>query len=149
MRTAARAIIDKDGQLLVMHRNKFGQEYYALIGGGVDFGEAPEQALLREIHEEASLTIANPRLVIIEDAGPIYGRQYIYTCDYVSGEPQLSPDSDEAKISAAGQNTYEPRWLPVDALATTNLLPVELKEALVDGLANGWPEQPIELTIRS
>ena len=44
MRTAVRAIVIKDQSLLVMHRNKFGQEFYALVGGGVDYGESAEQA---------------------------------------------------------------------------------------------------------
>ena len=78
MRYASRAVVIKDNQLLLMHRNKFGMEYYALVGGGVDPGETPEQALYREVTEEASITIANERLVILEDAGKMYGIQYIY-----------------------------------------------------------------------
>lgn len=147
MRTASRAIVVKDSQLLVMHRNKFGHEYYALVGGGVDFGENAEQALYREVREEASIEIANPRLVIIEDAGSIFGIQYIYLCDYVSGEPQLAADSIEAKITADGKNLYTPMWQPVSELPTLNLLPAELKDALTAGLRDGFPEQPIQLKI--
>ena len=147
MRTTARAIVVKDNQLLVMHRHKFGQEYYALIGGGVDFGETPEQTLYREVAEEASLQISNHRLVIIEDAGAIYGRQYIYLCDYVSGEPQLAADSMEAQITAGGQNLYQPLWLPLDQLPEINLLPKELKAMLLEYLPKGWPAEPLQLSI--
>jgi ADP-ribose pyrophosphatase YjhB (NUDIX family) len=148
MRRAARAIIVKDNQLLVMHRNKFGQEYCALPGGGVDLGEAPEQTLYRELAEETGVTVNNHRLVILEHAGTMYGDQYIYLCDYVSGEPVLAADSAEAMITAAGKNLYEPGWLPIDQLPTANLLPRELSDLLVEKLANGWPDQPIELTIQ-
>lgn len=45
MRRAVRAIIIKDKQLLVMHRNKFGTEYETLPGGNIEVGETPEQAV--------------------------------------------------------------------------------------------------------
>jgi 8-oxo-dGTP diphosphatase len=147
MRTTARAIVVKDDALLVMHRKKFGNEYYSLVGGGVDYAETTEQALYREVQEETSLTISNHRLVIIEDAGKMYGVQYIYLCDYESGELALSPDSMEASISAAGQNVYEPEWLPLAKLAEANLLPEELKQTLINGLAHGFPPEPIALTV--
>ncbi len=147
MRTAVRAIVVKDNHLLVMYRNKFGQEYYALVGGGVDLGESNEQALHRELQEESGITVQNLRLVIVEDAGEMFGVQYIYRCDYVSGEPALSPDSEEAKISALGQNLYQPLWLPIADLSATNLLPAELKLAVINGLKNGFPDTPLSLTI--
>jgi 8-oxo-dGTP diphosphatase len=144
MRTAARAIIIKDDQLLVMDRNKFGTKYCALVGGGVDMGETIEQALVREIREETSLEISNPRLVIIEDAGDIFGTQYIYLCDYLSGEVKLDPLSTEAQINEAGQNIYNPIWLPLKDLEAANLLPLQLKEAVIGFIKNGFP---IKLTI--
>lgn len=148
MRQAVRAIVIKDNKLLVMHRNKFGQEFYALVGGGIDPGETPEQALVREVAEEASLQIGNPRLVIVEDAGRMFGMQYIYLCDWVRGEPQLDPTSSEAKIQQAGKNLYTPLWLPLDQLATVKLLPPELQQLLVSHCATAdWPAEPIHLTI--
>ena len=148
MRYASRAVVIKDNQLLLMHRNKFGMEYYALVGGGVDPGETPEQALYREVTEEASITIANERLVILEDAGKMYGIQYIYLCDYVSGEPVLHPASIEQAITADGKNLYTPLWLPLDKLPDVTLLPAELKATILDCLKHGWPTEPIKLTIR-
>lgn len=148
MRKTARAIVVKDGQLLVMKRNKFGTEFYALLGGGIDMGETPEQALHRELLEEASVELANPALVIIEDAGPMYGVQYLFTADYVSGEPQLHDDSEEAKVHALGQNLYEPMWVPIKELNDANFRPKDLLPTLMDGLTRGWPEEPISLTVR-
>ncbi|HSW36949.1 MAG TPA: NUDIX domain-containing protein [Candidatus Saccharimonadales bacterium] len=146
MRKAVRAIVIKDDALLVMHRNKFGQEYYTLIGGGIDVNEAPEQALLREISEETSLEVKNPRLVFVEEAGDPYGTQYIYLCDYVSGEPVLMQDSIEAKIHADGKNLYKPLWLKLRYLPTTNFLSRRLKQAILEGVENGWPAEPVDIT---
>jgi 8-oxo-dGTP diphosphatase len=149
MRTTARAIVIENDNILVMERNKFGHKYIALIGGGLEPGEELVDCLRRELAEEASIEISNPRLIIIEDAGQVFGIQYIYLCDYKTGEPKLAPDSDEALISAAGQNLYQPKWLPVSQLADSNLQPIELKELVIDMLQNGFPDKPIELTIYS
>lgn len=147
MRQAVRAIVIKDQSLLVMHRNKFGHEFYALVGGGIDYGESPEAALYREVAEETGLGIANHRLVIVEDAGDIYGMQYIYLCDYISGEPQLAADSAEALISAKGENLYTPMWLPLSDLTDVTFQPKELQAVLLEYIGMGWPAEPIELTI--
>ncbi|MDB5165079.1 MAG: mismatch repair protein MutT [Candidatus Saccharibacteria bacterium] len=130
-----------------MHRNKYGRQYYALVGGGVDEGETPEQALHRELQEEVSMTIANPRLVIIEDAGEYFGTQYIYLCEYIGGEPKLAADSEEAAAHALGQNLYDPMWLPLKDLPNVEFLPPELRDVILKGLENGFPDTPIELKI--
>ena len=147
MRQAVRAIVIKDQSILVMHRNKFGQEFYALVGGGIDYGETPETALYREIAEETGLELTNHQLVIVEDAGDIYGIQYIYTCDYVSGEPRLAADSAEALITAKGENLYTPLWLPLSDLPGVAFQPKELQSLLLQHIGLGWPAEPIELTI--
>ena len=149
MRKSVRAIVVKDDALLVMQRDKFGQKFCALVGGGIDLGETPEQALHREVAEETGLTISNPRLVIIEDAGEFYGLQYIYLCDYVSGEPALAPDSEEAKISALGQNIYRPEWLPLSALPDAEIRPKELKTMLLRFIQQGFPTEPAALKIQA
>src|ERR1044072_65794 len=113
MKQAVRAIVVKDNQLLVMHRNKFGHQYYTLIGGGVNLGESLEAALARELYEETSLQVANPRLVYVEEAEAMYGTQYVYLCDYVGGDIIMSSEAEEAKINQLGQNLSQPMWLPL------------------------------------
>ncbi len=147
MRQAVRAIVVRDGYLLVMHRSKFGSEYYTLPGGGVKPSESGAHALLRHVNEETSLTIANPRLVIVEDAGDPYGLQYIYLCQYVGGEPALSPTSEEAKISSLGQNLYSPQWLPLHSLPSVPFKSEALKTALMQGFSRGF--QSAAMTISS
>jgi NAD+ diphosphatase len=148
MKHAVRAIVIKDNNLLVMKRNKFGSEYYTLIGGAVEMGEPLEVALHREVTEESSMTISQPRLVFVEDAGQPYGEQYVYLCEYVKGEPTLHPNSEEAKISAMGQNTYVPMWLPLVDLPKVNFVSGSLKEALLHGWQQGFPDQPIKIEWR-
>lgn len=145
MRQNVRAIIIKDDKLVVMHRNKFGKEYYTLIGGGVDAGEDRDQALWREVAEETCMQIANPRLVIIENDDKFYGPQYVYVCDWVSGEPKLAPDCDEASINELGQNVYTPMWLPLDKLDEVPFVSKPLQAALLKYIPQGFPDQPVTL----
>jgi ADP-ribose pyrophosphatase YjhB (NUDIX family) len=140
--TAVRAIILNDGQVLAMHRNKFGMEYYTLIGGGVDVGEDNETALRRELREETGLEVGNVRLVFIEDAGALYGEQYVYLCEYKGGEPKLSIDSEEAKISAMSKNVYTPVWLPLGSLKDVTFRSGSIRDALLEGVRSGFPETP-------
>jgi ADP-ribose pyrophosphatase YjhB (NUDIX family) len=147
MRTSVRAVVIKESKLLVMDRNRYGHKYIALIGGGVEKGESPKEALKREVREESTLEVANPRLIITLDAGAVYGLQYIYLCDYVSGEPKLSDNSIEQKMDKSGQNLYTPKWLDITDLEASNLLPAELKKQLIDFTRNGFPDKPLKLTI--
>jgi len=145
MRKAVRAIVVKDDALLTMHRNKFGEEYYTLVGGGIDIGETPESTLYREVGEETTLKIANPRLVFVEHSGDPYGDQYIYLCDYVSGEISLPSESTEAKINELGKNLYTPMWLPVKDLPNVPFFTEKLKSVLINALLHGFPEKPENL----
>jgi ADP-ribose pyrophosphatase YjhB (NUDIX family) len=147
MRRASRAIIIKDDQILLTKRNKFGDEYYILIGGGVDMGETEEQALYRELREESGVQVANPRKVFIENAGDMYGVQHVFLCDYVSGEPALHPDSAEAKINALDMgNSYETVWLPLSQFATVSFRSDRLRRAVLDGISAGFPTSPLDIT---
>ena len=145
VRESVRAVVVHDGKLLVMKRNRFGQEFYSLVGGGIDYGEAPEAALIREVQEEASLVIDHARLLAIQE-GPKFGKQYIYAAEYVSGEPLLDAASEEAAAQQAGQNLYQPMWLSIEDLPAANLLPIELKAFLIAGLENGFPTTVQTLT---
>jgi len=147
MRITSRAIVLKDEHILINDRNHFGHKYIALPGGGVEEGESNEQAAIREVKEECSIVINNPRLVIIEDAGETFGLQYIFLCDYVSGEPMLDPNSPEAEDNKDGKNLYAPLWLPLKELGQSNLLPAELKDLIVKFTQTGFPKEPVELKI--
>ncbi len=102
---AARAIVLRDDHLLVMKRTKPDDSKYMVTPGGhIELGEAPEETVLREVAEETTLVIANPRLVYIEHPNDTrWGIQYIYLCDYASGEAVLNPDSEEHDEQMLGE----------------------------------------------
>ena len=54
-RDSARSIIIKDGLLAMVHSLKY--DYYKFPGGGIENGEDPLEALIRETREETGLTV--------------------------------------------------------------------------------------------
>lgn len=54
-RSRSVAIVVRDGKILMERVFYFGREFYAVPGGGIEDGETPEQAALRELKEECGL----------------------------------------------------------------------------------------------
>lgn len=145
MKHAVRAVVTNNNQMLVMKRNKFGKEYYTLVGGAVEMGEGLETALRRELMEESSLQVGRVQLIFVEEADAPYGTQYVYWCEYQGGDVVLGADTVEAEINKAGKNTYEPMWLPIAELANVNFVSKSLKEALMNSFQHGFPNEPMQL----
>ncbi len=55
IRNSARSIIIKDGRVAMIHSLKY--DYYKFSGGGIENGENPVEAMIRETREEAGLVV--------------------------------------------------------------------------------------------
>lgn len=145
MRRAARAVIIDNQNILLMKRNKFGNVYYCLPGGGIDMGETADQAVLREIKEEASLTASQPQLVFVEDSGDPYGMQYIFTCQFADGQIKIDPNTIEAKLNQEGKNTFQIMWVPISKFANLPFRSAVLKKELLTAFRDGFPTEPKQI----
>ena len=50
-RSRAVALVVRDGRILMERVCYFGREFYTVPGGGIEDGETPEQAVIRELKE--------------------------------------------------------------------------------------------------
>ncbi len=130
-RNRASGVVVHENRVLLMHRinsHEGGREYYTTLGGGVEGTESILEAVAREVYEESMVTVNVGALILEHETE--HQNQYYYICDYVSGEPGLWVDGPEYIKHQAG-DIHEPVWVPFAEIKNINLLPVEIKNALV------------------
>lgn len=97
--------LERDGQYLMLYRNKKKNDINAGkwigVGGKLEAGESPEEALLREVKEETGLTLTNYRRrgLVTFSADGYTEYMHLYTADTWSG---TLTDCDEGEL----------RWIP-------------------------------------
>lgn len=120
-------IILKDENILLMHRNKFGEEYFSIPGGTIEPGESPEQTAVREIKEETNLDVVLDKLLWeIEDERH---QDYYFLAKSFSGEMALG--GPELARQATG-NLYDLQWIKIKDLRNILLYPESIKEKIIN-----------------
>lgn len=140
-RVRAGIVWEQQGQLALIRRRRAGRLYFLFPGGGVEAGEPPETAAVREAWEELGVLVqlgallAEVRFTPAGAAGD--SLQLFYAVREATGQfgtgqgPEYqSPDPD---------NTYEPWWIPTAELERWDVRPAVLARALAGGLAR-WPQ---------
>ncbi len=145
-RHRAAAIVIHNDQLLVIFR-KNTQEYFVFPGGGIERSETSEQAIIREIQEETSLEIRVDRQVyeLHHDNGDIH---YYFLCRYVSSVPAIRAGTNEFRSNQRGDNTFIPRWEPLQKLPTITLYPTEVRDRLLSDLIQGFSDQVVTFNLK-
>ena len=133
-RIGAYALSVVDGSVLLVRVSPRGGNAgrWTLPGGGVDWGEDPEVALHRELHEETGLAgeigeVIGVESIVFESYQPdfatgVHSVRIVYQVT-TSGEPQV--------IEADG-TTDDAAWVPLDAieqLETVELVDFALSRA--------------------
>jgi ADP-ribose pyrophosphatase YjhB (NUDIX family) len=134
IRNVARAVIVKDGQLLVQLKS---DNSYALPGGAMEIDENLEQALKRECFEEIGCQITIQQLLCLAEyykpktsSPPAIQHQleFFFLCqvpeNYIAAN---GPEPDKRQIDVL--------WLPLTDLSTVMMKPVAIKDWLVKRLS--------------
>lgn len=146
MGKAVRAIIIENNQMLVMHRNKHGSQYYTLIGGQVKEDETLEEALKREVMEETGLTVTAARPMYFEQHAAPYNEQYIFLCEIAPhGEIQVQHDSEEGFMNRLDMNVHTPMWISTKGFERLDFRTPQLQTALIHAFKKGFPPQVVKL----
>lgn len=100
------ALVEDGDRILLAHHHRSNEPVYTVLAGFIEVGESAEQAVLREVKEEAGVHVSNIRY-LGSQSWPFPGQMMLaYIASYESGE--LSRDKNELS---------DLRWFKKDELA--------------------------------
>jgi len=116
---AAAALIDVDGRVLICQRpeGKSLAGLWEFPGGKVEKGETPEQCLIRELHEELDITVAQACLAPFVFASHTYEKFHLLMPLYLLRRWEGLVTAKEHKAMA---------WVKPDKLSDYDMPPADL-----------------------
>lgn len=137
-RDRASGVIVWDGKVLLIKRIKPTETYYVFPGGGIEEGESPEAAVIREVKEETNIDARKAQELFCLEHGDL-GRNYFFNIDdFIGGE--LRFNGPEVR---SDNNQYIPEWVAVSALDGLALRSEAVKEKVIRFLRDGHYTQEV------
>lgn len=142
MRVRAGIVLIKGDKVALIERHRGGLDYFVFPGGGVDAGESPEQAAIRETREELGVEVVIRQKVIEVQLGQ-KSRQVYFLVDQVGGEfgTGTGEEYTDADPDNPEEGVYIPIWMPIDELLLhENIYPADLAKLVIGSVNNGWAQ---------
>lgn len=96
IRVRVAGVISERGKVLLVCHERDKQRYWVLPGGGVEYGETMEEALIREFQEEVGLTVKVKQLLLINESiapdGTRHGIQFTFLVKKTGGKLSVTQD---------------------------------------------------------
>ncbi len=134
----------EDGKVALIERHRAGKHYYVFPGGGMDEGETPEQAAIREMEEETGLRVTIKRKVA--EIHFDLSIQHYFLVEKIGGEfgSGTGEEFTDADPDNPAEGIYIPIWMPLVELAEhENVYPADVAELVAKSVNVGWPDEPI------
>ena len=94
--SVAALIFNEQGQVLLF-KHTYRKFEWGIPAGGLEYGEQPDKAILREFFEETGMQIEIERLLLAESSREDRNISIVYLCRIVSGSFQESNEISEMK----------------------------------------------------
>jgi 8-oxo-dGTP diphosphatase len=145
MRIRAGIVLIKDNKVALIERHRAGLDYFVFPGGGVDEGESPEQAAIREAMEELGIEV-----VIKQKVAEIHigrkSRQVYFLVDEISGEfgTGVGEEYTDSDPNDPEEGIYVPIWMSIDELLLhEKIYPAALARLVVGSVQQGWAQESL------
>lgn len=145
MRIRAGIVLIEDNKVALIERHRAGLHYFVFPGGGVDEGESPEQAAVREAMEELGIEVSIKQKVAEIQLGQ-KSRQIYFLVEQIGGEfgTGTGEEFTNSKEDNPQKGIYIPVWMSVDELPQyVNVRPADLARLVVKSMKEGWLQEPI------
>lgn len=150
MRTRAGIILIENDKVALIERHRAGLDYYVFPGGGVDEGETPEQAAVREAREELGVEVAIKQKVAVihfDLSTQVYFLVERLGGEFGSGTGEEFTDSDPADPE---EGIYIPIWMPIGELPRhEKVFPESVAKLLLKAQTAGWSDEAVVIVERS
>lgn len=132
LRVRVNGLVVRDRSLLLVKiESPTGPEpFWMPPGGGVDYGERLEDALVREMAEEAGMKVKVGRLRYVSEylKLPVHAVEFYFDCKPLSDGYKLGNDPE---LDDHSQILTDLQYVPFDKLKEYNIAPHYLKECFV------------------
>lgn len=138
VRLAAYALVLRGDQILLsrLAPHLTRDERWTLPGGGVEFGEHPRDAVVREVHEETGLAAEvgdTARVYDVSGVGERGGENVRFHSVRIVYDGFVAVDAPEPRVVEVDGSTVDARWHPVAEVLAGRVPTVRLvTEALAD-----------------
>lgn len=114
-RDRSQAVVCRNGRLLLVEHILFGRNFYNLPGGGIEEGETPAEAALRELEEEAGVKGKIVRPLTIEYKPDMISRIFSFLVEIP--EDAIPVKGTDPELSPEEQTIQDVKWLALHEIA--------------------------------
>jgi 8-oxo-dGTP pyrophosphatase MutT (NUDIX family) len=145
MRNRAGVVLIENNAVALIERHRAGIHYFVFPGGGMDAGESPEAAAVREMEEETGLRVAMRQKLAVIHFGNA-SLQHYFLVERTGGEFGSGAGEEMSNLHPDDPNDgiYIPVWMPLMDLSEHDVYPAQIAALVCRSVTQGWPAQALE-----
>jgi 8-oxo-dGTP diphosphatase len=134
-RVSAKAVVIKDGAILLIKKTGSGGDYFLLPGGGQNHGEPLNETVIREVKEETGFLVTVGDLFFVRDyigANHEFAahESHFHQVELYFNATLADSGHSEATLLDNDQTGIE--WLPLELVTKSQIYPLSVREILRD-----------------